>query len=771
MDELLKPRYLDTPAQWDRLAEVLRAAGVIGFDTEYYGVAKNESCVGRARVHVWSVAVRTGRLDARGYTSCRGWMLPGAALAHRGLRAVLEDPLIRKEIHNQGVDIHAVRNHGVRLRGARNTLGLVRWKRPELISTPGRFKLKALMRSLLHRDPVCTFKELVADTRIVVVKRERKKKVKGCSCGVADCRRRKTVGGVEHKKWKRKETVYLEEEKVEAFDWPLEQIVPGHHRFNRLKAYSIEDSIAALQVGEICDETPDPAPFPFGERPDFSQGVEDGFTDMEAVGFHRDRLFCANGVMTADAMEDAELSWLYNWFVVNSGEYGPHHRVLGRKNASGKMRGVDGVWSSHKQLLAHLDELGAPRSPIWKKGRVKKGDAKLDETALEWVGKADPAFKKLVKHLIQLKRVRGGRKYLTKLRDAADVVHVIAGPSSDDDERAGAVTGRAGIKGPLEAQQLPSPDNADKDLFLVRKAIVATGGETLLVADYSSLEIGIQGEWCLRLFGDRQILQMYEDQNRCGGKGCKRCGGEGCNVDMHSNNARNVFGTWLKWTVPKTTKVEGKEVECKYAGSTVDRIPVQEFKKHPFGKKLRAMIKAIWYGLAYGKGAYGFSTLEGADGEMIGEELADKMVNALLDAVPGMRRWFEWVQAFVRTHHGIYSLGGRWCDLADEMESDDEWLWQRAFRRAYNFPMQATGADIIGDAMVRINKCPFLRALGFRICLQVHDELVLRGPLENVEEAMELVREHMVAATANGIRLLVPLQVSVGHGQNYYDAK
>ncbi len=245
---------------------------------------------------------------------------------------------------------------------------------------------------------------------------------------------------------------------------------------------------------------------------------------------------------------------------------------------------------------------------------------------------------------------------------------------------------------------------------------------------------------------------------------------------MHSENARNVFGTWLQWTVPERMEVkDAKGVKAtiipKYAGENVSAIPVAEFKKHPFGAILREMIKAVFYGLAYGKGAYGFSTLAGADGKMLGEQRAQEMIDALLNAVPGMRKWFTWVDAFVREHHGIYSLGGRWCDLSTEMETGDEWRIKRAFRRAYNFPMQATGAEIIGNAMVRVMRDKVLRRLGFRTCLQVHDELVLRGPLVNVEEAKGLLVGHMRSASANGTKLLVQVECSVGHSANYAEAK
>ena len=298
---------------------------------------------------------------------------------------------------------------------------------------------------------------------------------------------------------------------------------------------------------------------------------------------------------------------------------------------------------------------------------------------------------------------------------------------------------------------------------------------SLVVADYSSLEIGIQGDLCQRLFSDGQLIQAYKDQTRCKGKGkCSQCPGNGsCNVDLHSNNARNVFGVWLKWTVPNRITIKDKkgnktEVTPKYAGQRVDSIPVAEFKEHPFGKKLRDLIKAIWYGLAYGKRGFGFQTLKGVDGKEIGLRMADKMVEALLDAVPGMRKYDAWVRKFVSKYHGIYSLGGRWCDLERECATGDDWDFARAVRRALNFPMQATGAEIIGDAMVRIMRCRDFRYTGHRVCLQVHDELVARGPRESAPEAQKLLVRHMRAATANGTRLLVQVEVS-SHIVNSYD--
>lgn len=456
-NELPNAGYLDEPWQWDALVTLCRAAGGFGCDSEFDGLnVGKQSCVGRARVHVWSVAVRTDRLDPRGYHRCRGYVLPASSLDYTPLRALLEDESVRKDLHNQSVDDHAFHNHGIRLRGARNTLGLVRWYRPELVNEPGRFKLKSLMHSMLGRSPVCTFKELVSYERQVQVPKEKQVTRQECSCGVEGCRKRK---GHEKREWLETVTVYRE--KTERGEYPLRDIVKGHERFPLLCEYAVEDAVAAEQLGELCDETDNPAPFPFApHRPGFCQAVEDAIVEMERVGIPVDRAWARDKVVEAEAMEEKELVWLHKWFVANAPTEGPHRR-----------EGVDPIWSSPTQKVRLFDELGFPRSPVWAKGRVKGDDVKMDWRAMEWIAANHPPATKLLGRLLHLQRIRSGKKYLIKLRDSSGLINPICGPAGDDDDRAGAVTGRLGIKGELEAQQLPK--EGVKDLFGVRRGLVA----------------------------------------------------------------------------------------------------------------------------------------------------------------------------------------------------------------------------------------------------------------------------------------------------------
>ncbi len=387
------------------------------------------------------------------------------------MRRVLEDPAITKCVHNQPVDDHALHNHGVALKGCINTLDLARWAWPELV-TGGGFGLKNLMLMKLRREPVCEFRDVVTDTRTIQVSRTKKVKRTVCSCGVEGCRLRKprqygfpegpnTLITVNHDKSRVEEEAVTVTDKQEEFEHPLESIVPGHPRWDLLVRYAAEDAVAALEIAELAEDEEHPAAWPYGgERPGYNQDVADQVVLMERTGFRVDVQYAAEMAGRAEADEEAELTWLWRWYIANAPAAGPHRREE-----------VDVVWSSGPKKLELFDSLGFPRSPIWKKGRVKPGEAKLDGAAMEWIGKNHPPARQLLKHLLHLQRVRSGKKYLVKIRDCGGFVNPICGPAGDHDDRNGAVTGRLGIKGVLEAQQLPSRDAVD--LYQIRKAVIA----------------------------------------------------------------------------------------------------------------------------------------------------------------------------------------------------------------------------------------------------------------------------------------------------------
>jgi DNA polymerase-1 len=89
----------------------------------------------------------------------------------------------------------------------------------------------------------------------------------------------------------------------------------------------------------------------------------------------------------------------------------------------------------------------------------------------------------------------------------------------------------------------------------------------------------------------------------------------------------------------------------------------------------------------------------------------------------------------------------------------------RAEREAVNHPIQGTAADIIKVAMIRLHEA--LRGRKTRLLLQVHDELLLEVPEEEMDEIRPMVAEIMSRAFA----LDVPLKVETEIGPNWLELK
>lgn len=406
-------------------------------------------------------------------------------------------------------------------------------------------------------------------------------------------------------------------------------------------------------------------------------------------------------------------------------------------------------WASPAQLVRLFhDTLGLPPSPIWKKGRVRldKGERKTDEAALGWIRErcTDSASRGLIDELIRLRRIRGAIKYLGKLPGYVSpdgFVHPVSGPAMDSDDRAGTITWRLASKNP-EVMQIPT--DPKKDWFRIRRAFVAPPGWRLLVADETALEVVILGHLLIELFDDHQLAEMAVPGR-----------------DLHAENARLVFGKYLGWS---------------RHGRKVSEYPLECFKDPDFPDvvQLRQDIKAVWYGLMYGKSAYGFATsLRDADGNPIGEEAARKIVEALFAAVPGVPRYQAYVLDYIKAHHGIPGLSGAWCDLSELTKSGDKWRIARAHRIAQNYPMQEGGARIIGHAMVEIGSDPELSGAGLLLERQIHDELDFRfpevapsGQPTDVAWLRGLINKHMTSYPLSST-----LSVKMGVGDNWDDAK
>ena len=101
-----------------------------------------------------------------------------------------------------------------------------------------------------------------------------------------------------------------------------------------------------------------------------------------------------------------------------------------------------------------------------------------------------------------------------------------------------------------------------------------------------------------------------------------------------------------------------------------------------------------------------------------------------------------------------------------EINSNNALRRQAAERTAINAPMQGTAADIIKLAMISVDNWLQASQLASRMIMQVHDELVLEVPEQELEQVISGINKCMEGAAS----LSVPLVVDVGTGANWDQA-
>jgi DNA polymerase-1 len=176
--------------------------------------------------------------------------------------------------------------------------------------------------------------------------------------------------------------------------------------------------------------------------------------------------------------------------------------------------------------------------------------------------------------------------------------------------------------------------------------------------------------------------------------------------------------------------------------------------------EMRAKIKAMSYGLAYGLSAFGLSNQL-----KISTEEAKDLMDEYFQRFGGVRDYLHGVVEEARRTGWTETIMGRRRYLPD-LASDNRQRREMAERMALNAPIQGSAADIIKVAMLDLDAG--LRAAGLRsrLLLQVHDELVLEVAHGERERLEELVRTTMAGAAD----LAVPLDVSVGVGRSWHEA-
>ncbi|MBQ8847175.1 MAG: DNA polymerase I [Lachnospiraceae bacterium] len=240
----------------------------------------------------------------------------------------------------------------------------------------------------------------------------------------------------------------------------------------------------------------------------------------------------------------------------------------------------------------------------------------------------------------------------------------------------------------------------------IRKAFVPAVGCVFVDADYSQIELRILAH----LSGDEQLIRAYREAE-----------------DIHRLTASQVFHT------------------------PYDEVTPQQ----------RSNAKAVNFGIVYGISSFGL----GQDLNISRKE-AEEYINRYFETYPKIKQYLDSLVDEAKVKGYVTTLFGRRRPVPEIASSN---FMQRSFgeRIAMNSPVQGTAADIMKIAMIRVDARLKKDGSAAKIVLQVHDELLIETPENEVEYVKKILQEEMEAAAD----ISVPLEVSVSTGSDWYETK
>jgi DNA polymerase-1 len=199
--------------------------------------------------------------------------------------------------------------------------------------------------------------------------------------------------------------------------------------------------------------------------------------------------------------------------------------------------------------------------------------------------------------------------------------------------------------------------------------------------------------------------------------------------------------------------------------------PTVPLVKDKYGSE-RRKAKILNFSIAYGKTVHGLAQDWG-----ISKEEAQETLNAWYADRPEVKEWQEKTQEYAKRRGYVRTVMGR---LAKSSVSSVLHFFRRCFsfcaiciallppflspryrrlpeavprfdesgrltrsstinmghamRASINTPIQGSAADIVMMAMIKLWKSEELKRLGWKLLLQIHDEVILEGPKESRDE-------------------------------------
>ena len=243
---------------------------------------------------------------------------------------------------------------------------------------------------------------------------------------------------------------------------------------------------------------------------------------------------------------------------------------------------------------------------------------------------------------------------------------------------------------------------------LIRKAFVPEEkNSVLLSSDYSQIELRVLAH----ISGDEHLIDAFKH-----------------GADIHTSTAMRVFN------IEKPEDVTPND---------------------------RRNAKAVNFGVVYGISDFGLSNNLG-----ISRKEAKAYIETYFERYPGIKDYMERVVREARDKGYVETLFKRRREIPD-INSRNFNVRGFAERTAINSPIQGSAADILKIAMIHLDQALEAGAYKTKMLLQVHDEIVLQVPSDELAAIKELVKETMESA----IELAVPLEADENEGKTWYEAK
>ncbi len=252
-------------------------------------------------------------------------------------------------------------------------------------------------------------------------------------------------------------------------------------------------------------------------------------------------------------------------------------------------------------------------------------------------------------------------------------------------------------------QNIPVRQSLGRQL---RKLFVARPGWKLVDADYSQIELRVLAF----ISQDKKMLDAFQ-----------------CGKDIHTQTASEVFKVSPDFVTPE----------------------------------LRSQAKAVNFGIVYG-----ISDFSLAGDIKVTRKEAKQYIENYFETYQDIKDYLDKTVLNAKTNGYVTTIFGRRRYIPELSVQNHN---VRAFgeRVAMNTPIQGSAADLLKIAMVSVHRRLQQENMQARIILQVHDELILECPEEEVAQTKQILMEEMENAGNMGI----PLKVDLGVGENWYQAK